>query len=409
MRAVSVDGDFTQTHLRMGHNMDSAIEHFEPRFEDAAIEDTIQRLTQTRFPDAETVEDWQQGVPLSYCQELVRYWRDEYDWQRVPSLLNQYDNFVTEIDGLKIHFLHIRSPHTQAQPLLITHGWPGSVLEFLDIIGPLSDPMQQGGDATDAFHLVIPSLPGFGFSGQPTSPGVGVERIAALWDQLMLRLGYERYIAQGGDWGSLVTHAVLLHPDTHCLAGHVNLPMVVPDEHTMSGSDPTEQPTLAAAMHYQDHEAGYSKQQSTRPQTLAYGLADSPAGQMAWIVEKYAAWTDCVRDGIRHPENAIERDVLLDIVTHYWMTNTGGSSARLYWESFTAGDYRPVMLPIGLSIFPKELFVCTERLARTRYQQLVLFNDQHAAGGHFASLEQPQALISDIRAWRASLQEQELI
>ena len=389
--------------------MDSTIEHFEPRFDDGAIQSAIQRLTQTRFPDAETVEDWQQGVPLSYCQELVRYWREEYDWQRVPSLLNQYDNFITDIDGIKIHFLHIRSPHTQAQPLLITHGWPGSVLEFLDIIGPLSDPTQHGGDATDAFHLVIPSLPGFGFSGQPTSPGVGVERIAALWDQLMGRLGYERYIAQGGDWGSLVTHAVLLHPDTHCLAGHVNLPMVVPDEHTMAGADPAEQPTLTAAMHYQDHESGYSKQQSTRPQTLAYGLADSPTGQMAWIVEKYATWTDCVRDGIRHPENAIERNVLLDIVTHYWMTNTGGSSARLYWESFTEGDYRPVAQPIGLSIFPKEIFVCTERLARTRYQQLVLFNNQHEAGGHFASLEQPQALISDIRAWRATLQEQELI
>ena len=389
--------------------MDSAIEHFEARFDDAAIQDAIQRLTQTRFPDAETVEDWQQGVPLSYCQELARYWREEYDWQRVPSLLNQYNNFITEIEGIKIHFLYIRSRHTQAQPLLITHGWPGSVLEFLDIIGPLSDPTQHGGDATNAFHLVIPSLPGFGFSGQPTSPGVGVERIAALWDQLMLRLGYERYIAQGGDWGSLVTHAVLLHPDTHCLAGHVNLPMVVPDELTMSGSDPAEQPTLAAAMHYQDHESGYSKQQSTRPQTLAYGLADSPAGQMAWIVEKYANWTDCVREGICHPENAIERDVLLDIVTHYWMTNTGGSSARLYWESFTEGDYRPVALPIGLSLFPKELFVCTERLARTRYQQLVTFNDQHAVGGHFASLEQPEALIRDIRAWRAKLQEQELI
>ena len=393
----------------MEQNMDSAIEHFEPRFDDAAIEDAIHRLTQTRFPDAETVEDWQQGVPLSYSQELVRYWRDDYDWQRVPSLLNQYDNFITEIEGLKIHFLHIRSPHTQAQPLLITHGWPGSVLEFLDIIGPLSDPTQHGGDATDAFHLVIPSLPGFGFSSQPTSPGVGVDHIAALWDQLMRRLGYEHYLAQGGDWGSIVTHAILLNPDTHCVAAHVNLPLVLPDEHTMSGSDPAEQPTLAAAMHYQEHESGYSKQQSTRPQTLAYGLADSPAGQMAWIVEKYATWTDCVRDGIRHPENAIERDVLLDIVTHYWMTNTGGSSARLYWESFTDSDYRPIALPIGLSLFPKELLVCTERLARTRYQQLVTFNDQHAAGGHFASLEQPEALVGDIRAWRATLQEQELI
>ena len=348
----------------MGQNMDSAIEHFEARFDDAAIQDAIQRLTQTRFPDAETVEDWQQGVPLSYCQELVRYWREEYDWQRVPSLLNQYDNFITEIEGIKIHFLHIRSPHTQAQPLLITHGWPGSVLEFLDIIGPLSDP-QHGGDATNAFHLVIPSLPGFGFSGQPTSPGVGVERIAALWDQLMLRLGYERYIAQGGDWGSLVTHAVLLHPDTHCLAGHVNLPMVVPDELTMSGSDPAEQPTLAAAMHYQDHESGYSKQQSTRPQTLAYSLADSPAGQMAWIVEKYATWTDCVRDGIRHPENAIERNVLLDIVTHYWMTNTGGSSARLYWESFTEGTIALSRCPSGCRYFLRS-FLCVPSAWRER-------------------------------------------
>ena len=236
-----------------------------------------------------------------------------------------------------------------------------------------------------------------------------MERIGAMWDQLMLRLGYERYVAQGGDWGSLVTHAVLLHPETHCLAGHVNLPIIMPDEHTMSGADPAEQPTLAAAMHYQEHEAGYSKQQSTRPQTLAYSLADSPVGQMAWIVEKYATWTDCVRDGTRHPENAIHRDVLLDIATHYWMTNTGGSSARLYWESFTQGDYRPIALPIGLSLFPKELFVCTERLAQTRYQQLVTFNDQHEAGGHFASLEQPEELIGDIRAWRATLQEQELI
>ena len=371
--------------------------------------DAIQRLTQTRFPDAETVEDWQQGVPLTYCQELVRYWREEYDWQRVPSLLNQYDNFITEIEGIKIHFLHIRSPHTQAQPLLITHGWPGSVLEFLDIIGPLSDPTQHGGDATNAFHLVIPSLPGFGFSGQPTSPGVGVERIAALWDQLMLRLGYERYIAQGGDWGSLVTHAVLLHPDTHCLAGHVNLPMVVPDEHTMSGSDPAEQPTLAAAMHYQDHESGYSKQQSTRPQTLAYSLADSPAGQMAWIVEKYATWTDCVRDGIRHPENAIERNVLLDIVTHYWMTNTGWQQRKALLGEFYRGGLSPCRAT-HRAIDISQGAVCVHRAPGANALPTTgAFNDQHEAGGHFASLEQPEALIGDIRAWRATLQEQELI
>lgn len=389
--------------------MNHSLTLFEPRFDPAAVQDAISRLEQTRFPNAETVEDWQQGIPLSYCQELVQYWREEYDWQRVPRQLTQYENLFTEISGLGIHCLHIRSPHTQAQPLLITHGWPGSVLEFLNIIEPLTDPTSAGGNPSDAFHLVIPSLPGFGFSDQPTSPGVGVAQIAAMWDALMQRLGYESYIAQGGDWGSLVTHALLLHPGTHCLAGHVNLPLVLPDEHTMSSADPAEQATLSAAMHYQEHESGYSKQQSTRPQTLAYGLADSPSGQMAWIIEKYAQWTDCVQNNVRHPENAVERDVLLDIATHYWMTNSGGSSAKLYWESFTQPDYRPIDQPMGISLFPKELFLCTERLAGTRYQQLVMFNDQHPAGGHFASLEQPEALVTDIRRWHAQLVSGELI
>ena len=383
--------------------MDHSLTLFEPQFDTAAVQDAIRRLEQTRFPNPETVEDWQQGIPLSYCQELVRYWREDYDWQRVPRQLSQYENLFTEISDLGIHCLHIRSPHTQAQPLLITHGWPGSVLEFLNIIEPLTDPTTTGGDSSDAFHLVIPSLPGFGFSDQPITPGVGVAQIAAMWDTLMQRLGYESYIAQGGDWGSLVTHALLLHPGTHCLAGHVNLPLVLPDEQTMSSDDPAEQATLSAAMHYVEHESGYSKQQSTRPQTLAYALADSPAGQMAWIIEKYAQWTDCVKNTVRHPENAVERDVLLDIATHYLMTNSAGSSAKLYWESFTEPDYRPIELPMGISLFPKELFLCTERLASTRYQQLVMFNDQHAAGGHFASLEQPDALVTDIRRWHAQL------
>ena len=337
--------------------MDHSLTLFEPQFDTAAVQDAIRRLEHARFPNPDTVEDWQQGIPLSYCQELVRYWREDYDWQRVPRQLSQYENLFTEISDLGIHCLHIRSPHTQAQPLLITHGWPGSVLEFLNIIEPLTDPTTTGGDPSDAFHLVIPSLPGFGFSDQPTTPGVGVAQIAAMWDTLMQRLGYESYIAQGGDWGSLVTHALLLHPGTHCLAGHVNLPLVLPDEQTMSSDDPAEQATLSAAMHYVEHESGYSKQQSTRPQTLAYALADSPAGQMAWIIEKYAQWTDCVKNTVRHPENAVERDVLLDIATHYWMTNSAGSSAKLYWESFTEPDYRPIELPMGISLFPKELFL----------------------------------------------------
>jgi pimeloyl-ACP methyl ester carboxylesterase len=382
--------------------VNNVITPFEAHFSEAMLEDVKRRLERTRYPDAETVEDWQQGLPLSYQQELVRHWQQDYDWQRVPSRLNRFDNFTTEIDGINIHFLHIRSPHSAATPLLMTHGWPGSVLEFLEVITPLSDPTQSGGTPNDAFHLVIPSLPGFGFSEAPTMPGVGVEKIAAMWDQLMLRAGYPNYLAQGGDWGSLVTHALLVG-DTRCKAGHINLPLVLPDEQTVSSTEPAEQATLAAAMHYQEHESGYSRQQSTRPQTLAYGLADSPSGQMAWIIEKFAQWTDCERQGIRHPENALTRDVMLDVVSHYWMTNSAASSARLYWESFNHPNYDPIERPIGISLFPRELFLCSERLARTRYRGLVYFNNSHARGGHFAALEQPEAFVADLRQWRAKL------
>lgn len=366
------------------------------------IEDALSRLERTRYPDAETVEDWQQGLPLSYQQELIRHWQQDYDWQRVPRRLNRHENFITRIDGLNIHFLHIRSPHSAATPLLMTHGWPGSVLEFMDVIDPLTDPTRSGGSPTDAFHLVIPSLPGFGFSESPDAPGVGVEKIAAMWDQLMLQMGYSHYLAQGGDWGSLITQSLLLG-SSHCRAGHINLPIVLPDELTMASTEPAEQATLAAAMHYQEHESGYSRQQSTRPQTLAYSLADSPSGQMAWIIEKFAQWTDCEHHGSRHPENALSRDVMLDVVTHYWMTNTAASSARLYWESFNHPNYSPIDLPIGISLFPKELFLCSERLARTRYRHLMFFNDRHEKGGHFAALEQPDAFVADLRQWHAHL------
>jgi len=376
------------------------IEPFEPQFSDALVEDAKRRLAMTRYPDAETVEDWQQGLPLSYQQELVRYWQDNYDWQRVPERLNRYDNFRTEIDGVSLHFLHIRSTRSAARPLLMTHGWPGSVLEFLGVIESLTNPTQSGGAPSDAFHLVIPSLPGFGFSDAPPVPGFGVEKIALMWDELMQRMGYTHYLAQGGDWGSLVTQSLLLGK-TGCKAGHINLPIVMPDDLTFSSSEPAEQATLAAAMHYQEHESGYSKQQSTRPQTLAYSLADSPSGQMAWIIEKFAQWTDCERNGARHPENAVSRDVLLDVVTHYWMTNTAASSARLYWESFNLPNYAHIDRPIGISLFPKELFLCSERLARTRYQQLMYFNNTHEKGGHFAALEQPEAFVRDLREWHA--------
>ena len=379
--------------------MNSVLRTYQPAFDDTLVKATKERLAKTRFPNPETVDDWSQGIPLGYVQELVTWWRDEYDWSRVPDRLSRYDNLITEIEGIDIHLLHIRSPHSQAQPLIMTHGWPGSVLEFVDLIPALTDPTQHGGNPDDAFHVVVPSLPGFGFSGKPSAPGVGVEAIARMWDQLMQRLGYEHYLAHGGDWGSLVTHALLLLENTHCLAGHINLPLVMPDEQAMTSDDPVEQSALQAAMYYQEWDSGYSKQQSTRPQTLAYALADSPAGQLAWVVEKYAQWTDCVENGIRHPENALSRETIIDIVTHYWMTNSAGSSAKLYWESFNHPDSRPIEAPIAISQFPQEIFRVSERLARTRYQDLLLFSASHERGGHFASMENPEALLRDLRAW----------
>ena len=389
--------------------MTTLIESFTPHFDQALIDISIDKLRKTRYPEAETVEDWSQGLPLAYAQELVRYWQDEYDWTRVPRLLRSYDNHLTNIDGIDIHLLHIRSKHTKAIPLLLTHGWPGSVLEFLDIIPRLVDPTNWGGSVAEAFHLVIPSLPGFGFSGKPTCTGTTTQRIAEMWDELMQRVGYNTYLAQGGDWGSVITHALLTNPETNCLAGHVNLPLVMPDDIAINSKDPEEQNTLLRAMAYQEHESGYSKQQSTRPQTLAYGLADSPVGQLAWIIEKYAQWTDCEVHGIKHPENTVSRDQLLDIVTHFWMTNTAGSSGRLYWESFDDPDTTPVTKPIGVSQFPKEIFQCSERLAKTRYKNLVFFSTDHAKGGHFASLEQPEELIKDVRSWVKALRSHQIL
>ena len=389
--------------------MNHALRTFHPAFDEAQIEDTKDRLRRTRFPSPETVEDWSQGIPLGYVQELVTWWLQDYDWSRVPDRLSQFDNLMTEIEGIDIHLLHIRSPHSQATPLVMTHGWPGSVLEFLDMVPSLTDPTRHGGTPEQAFHVVIPSLPGFGFSGKPSAPGVGVEAIAGMWDQLMQRLGYTHYVAHGGDWGSLVTHALLLLENTHCLAGHINLPLVMPDEQAMTSDDPVEQSALQAAMYYQEWDSGYSKQQSTRPQTLAYALADSPAGQLAWIVEKYGQWTDCVERDIRHPENAISREVIIDIVTHYWMTNSGGSSAKLYWESFNHPDTRPILAPLGISQFPQEIFRVSERLARTRYQDLVLFSANHERGGHFAPMEHPSALLADLNTWLSALKGREII
>jgi pimeloyl-ACP methyl ester carboxylesterase len=287
----------------------------------------------------------------------------------------------------------VRSPHANALPLVITHGWPGSVVEFLKVIGPLTDPTAHGGEARDAFHVVCPTLPGYGFSDKPTRAGWGVQRIADAWASLMARLGYARYAAQGGDWGAMVTTCIGAQDPQHCAGIHLNMPIVAPDPATLNDLTPAEQSALAGMQHYQQWDSGYSKQQSTRPQTLGFGLVDSPAGQAAWILEKFWAWTDC--NG--HPENVLTRDELLDNVMLYWLPAAGASSARLYWESFGKPPFDPVTVPVGCSIFPKEIFRSSKRWAEKRFANLVYWNELER-GGHFAAFEQPDAYVAEVRA-----------
>ncbi len=360
---------------------------------EAELEDLRRRLRATRWPDREVVSDWSQGIPLAYVQEVCRFWAEEYDWRSRESRLNEIPQFRTEIDGLGIHFLHVRSPRADALPLLITHGWPGSVVEFTKVLRPLADPESHGGDGADAFHVVAPSLPGYGFSDKPREPGWGVERIARAWAALMARLGYGRYVAQGGDWGAMVTTAVAAEDPGHCAGIHLNMPVVAPDPEAMNDLSELEQSALAGFAHYEQWDSGYSKQQSTRPQTLGYALVDSPAGQAAWILEKFWAWTDC--DG--HPENVLTRDELLDNVMLYWLPATGASSARLYWESFRQPKLDPVDAPTGCSIFPKEIMRTSRRWAEKRFRNLVYWNEL-AKGGHFAAFEQPELFVGELRA-----------
>ncbi len=380
--------------------MSDTVTPFTINIPEADLDDLRERLQRTRWPDRETVDDWSQGVPLSYVRDLAGYWRKQYDWRRAETLLNSLPQFHTELDGLAIHFLHVRSPHPEARPLLITHGWPGSVLEFHKVIGPLTRPTEHGGRAEDAFHVVCPALPGYGFSGKPARTGWGVDQIARQWNVLMQRLGYDRYYAQGGDWGAMVTTAIAMQNLGNCHGIHLNMPIVGPDPDTMNELTPQEQSALQGMQFYQDWDSGYSKQQSTRPQTLGYGLADSPVGQLAWITEKFQTWMDC--DG--HPENVLTRDELLDNVMLYWLTNAGASSARLYWESFGNISQDPVELATGITVFPKEIFRTSKRWAERRFRDLVHFSERDR-GGHFAAFEQPAAYVEEVRACFRTLDE----
>ena len=356
---------------------------------EATIADLYARLDNARWPEKETVDDWSQGTPLSALRELCAYWRDGYDWRACEERLNGLGQFVTQIDGLDIHFLHVRSSREDALPMVLTHGWPGSVREFFEAIPLLSEP--ENGEL--AFHLVIPSLPGFGFSGKPGSTGWGVEKIASAWAELMKRVGYTRWVAQGGDWGSAVTTAIGAQAPEGCIGVHVNMPIGRPGPEDMANPGPDEIKALQALQFYQDWDSGYSKEQSTRPQSVGYGLVDSPVGLAGWIFEKMYAWTD----NAGSPFDALTMDAILDNIMLYWLPATGASAARLYWESFAKFGEGEVAIPAGASAFPKEIIPAPRKWAERRYTNLVYWNDL-PKGGHFAAWEQPDLFASELRA-----------
>jgi epoxide hydrolase len=379
--------------------MSDDVTSFELAVPDSVLADLHDRLARTRFPERETVDGWSQGIPLAYVQEVCEYWRTTYDWRARERHLNQFPQYRTTLAGggdepLGIHFLHVRSPEPGALPLVLTHGWPGSTVEFMKVIGPLTDPAAHGGDPADAFHVVAPSLPGFGFSDKPARTGWTSDRIATAWDELMVKLGYDRYGAQGGDWGASITMRIGSQNLGHCAGIHLNMVLAPPAPELLANPSPEALAALAKFQHYQDQESGYSKQQSTRPQTLGYGLVDSPAGQAAWILEKFWSWTD--NDGL--PDDAVDRDELLDNIMVYWLTASAASSARLYWESFASFAGQPVTLPAGMSLFPNEIITAPREWADHWYSDIRHWNEL-PRGGHFAAFEEPDLFVDEVRSF----------
>ncbi|MDO3705089.1 alpha/beta fold hydrolase [Micromonospora sp. C28SCA-DRY-2] len=396
----------------------AGIRPFTVEIPEAELTALRQRIAATRWPERETVGDQSQGVPLETIQALARYWEKEYDWRRVEARLNSLPNFVTEIDGLDIHFVHVRSRHDDALPLIVTHGWPGSVIEQLKIVGPLTDPTAHGGDASDAFHLVIPSLPGFGFSGKPTAPGWGPDRVARAWAQLMDRLGYTRYVAQGGDWGALITDLLALQKPPGLIGIHTNMPGAIPpDIDALFQSDITgannalgklpaglsdeEKRTCEQLDFFWKHSA-YALMMGTRPETLT-GLADSPVALASYMLDHDAASLDLICRSFAGEQVGLSRDDVLDNITLFWLTNTGVSSARIYWEnaySFFAA--KGVTVPAAVSVFPDELYETPRSWAERAYPNLIHYNKLDR-GGHFAAWEQPQLLSQELRGAFRSL------
>jgi len=362
----------------------------------AALDDLRARLAATRWPEKETVNDWSEGVPLAKMKALTEYWRSGYDMRRLERRLNAVPQYRTKIDGLGIHFLHVPSKHPNALPIILTHGWPGSVVEFLKVIGPLTDPTAHGGKTDDAFHVVVPSLPGYGFSDKPAERGWGLPRIAKAWAVLMKRLGYASYVAQGGDWGAGVTTWMAKQHVEGLKAVHLNLPILFPPPIEGEPS-PEEKAALAKLAVYGDNGSAYARLQSTRPQTIGYSLSDSPVGQAAWIYEKLAQWSD------PNDTPGLTRDEILDNIMLYWLSNTGASSARLYFESFATDFSRQQLdIPVGVSVFPGELYRPLKIWGERTYSKLLYWNEV-ARGGHFAAFEQPEIFVGELRKYFAQL------
>jgi pimeloyl-ACP methyl ester carboxylesterase len=374
---------------------------------EAALADLRRRIAATRWPDRETVADQSQGVKLAQIQSLVAYWQTEYDWRKVEAKLNALPQFVTEIDGLDIHFIQARSRHPHALPLLMTHGWPGSVLELVKTIGPLTNPTAYGRSAEAAFDLVLPSLPGYGFSGKPLATGWAPDRIAYAWDILMKRLGYNRYVAQGGDWGAVIANALGRQAPVGLLGIHVNMPATVPEDVVIAlqigapapaGLPKNEQAAFAALRKLYTNDSGYAAMMATHPQTLGYALADSPVGLAAFFLDKFNQWTY----SDRHAERSLTKDEMLDDITLYWLTNTATSAAQLYWENsnnnFNAKEQKTteILVPVAITVFPGEIYQAPRSWAEAAYPTLSYFHEVER-GGHFAAWEEPELFAEELR------------
>ena len=397
---------------------DSAIRPFRISIPKAALDDLRRRVRATQWPEKETVADTSQGVPLAAMRELARYWATDYDWRRVQAKLNALPQFITKIDGLDIHFIHVRSKHKNALPLIINHGWPGSIIEQLKIIGPLTDPTAHGGRAEDAFDVVIPSMPGYGFSGKPTSPGWGPERMGRAWAELMKRLGYTRYVAQGGDWGAFVVDQMGLQAPEGLLAIHTNMPCTVPadvDKALQVGAPPPSGLSAEERRAYEDliktfKQVDYARIMGSRPQTL-YGIADSPVGLAAWLLDhndadgQPAAAVASALNRITSTTGELTRDEVLDNITLYWLTNTGVSASRLYWE-YKGGFFnaKGVSIPVAVSVFPGEQYQAPRSWTERAYPKLIYYNKVDK-GGHFAAWEQPALFSAEVRAGFRSLRQ----